>query len=816
MNTFRPRQQGRGGGGGGGGAGGARGGGPGKQGGGWKQQQQQSGLDGGLLKLGPQYDGDLELCKKFLSGYRYGAPDELTPGKYMKMMDEICLRTRRQYEIELDDVARSTDIENVLDFIMRIESNTLSYIRLFTAALESLMPERNVDFDSIQSDVGNSSDAVIDLLMAERNQRQQQQQQQQQDQHRQLNQQSQQQQQQGGGAKKNDNSALPAELLRRFELLIIPRRLTRNAPIKIREIRSEHIGRLVSLEGIVTRVTDVKPMVTVAAYTCDNCGAEMFQEVLAREFMPMISCRSQQCAESGQVGSLTLQSRGSKFIKFQELKIQEKSDNVPIGHTPRTIKVFARGELTRQVSPGDMITLHGIFLPTPYSGHKAIRAGLLADTYVEAMRIVQHKKTYEQYVMTETMEEQLNAATADGTINIYEQVAKSIAPEIYGHLDVKKSLLLQMIGAPAKRMADGMNIRGDINICLMGDPGVAKSQLLKHISKIAPRGIYTSGKGSSGVGLTAAVIKDSVTGDYVLEGGSLVLADMGICCIDEFDKMEDADRTAIHEVMEQQTISIAKAGITTTLNARTSVLAAANPAFGRYNFKKKPDENFNLPPSLLSRFDILYLIVDRPDLEKDRLLSEHVTYVHQNSKPPELSFQPYDAEFIRCFVSRARRHQPFVPKALTEFIVNHYVTMRKQEGETKDPFTYTTARTLLGILRLAQAHARCQLRDQVEGADVDEAMRLMYESKASIRIDREKRKQVDPITAIYALIRDHCSRNSTNMVKYADILPRVLTAGFNQLQLNDCLDEYKDMSILMVDDPRTVIRIVGGHTGARS
>jgi len=245
--------------------------------------------------------------------------------------------------------------------------------------------------------------------------------------------------------------------------------------------------------------------------------------------------------------------------------------------------IYARGPATRACSPGDRVTITGIFLPTPYTGFAQIRAGLLSDTYLEAHTVVKAKKTHLEHVLTDDVLEAIEEQSHDK--DTYEKLAASIAPEIYGHDDVKKSLLLLLVGGVDKKLKDGMKIRGDINICLMGDPGVAKSQLLKRVADLSPRGVYTTGRGSSGVGLTAAVTKDPLTNELVLEGGALVLADMGICCIDEFDKMEDGDRTAIHEVMEQQTISIAKAGINTTLNARSAILAAANPLYGRYNIK---------------------------------------------------------------------------------------------------------------------------------------------------------------------------------------------------------------------------------------
>ncbi|KAL7305760.1 hypothetical protein TKK_0002010 [Trichogramma kaykai] len=737
-------------------------------------------------KVARDYSKDKETFRTFLQ--EYAKIDDKEGNKvfpYRQQLTNIAHREQVSLIIDLDDL-KEVD-EELAEYV---RTNTRRYVNLLLELVQEILP----DFKEHSVQPKDALDIYIEhrLMMQARAQNE--------------------------GEQRNPQNQYAPELMRRFEIYF---KNTNDAKsLSVRDIKAQNIGQLVTVRGIVTRCTEVKPLLVVATYTCDQCGAETYQTVPAMTYMPLQTCPSDDCRINKSGGRLYQQTKGSKFIKFQEIKIQEHSDQVPTGHIPRSLSVYCRGEMTRKCQPGDHIVVTGIFLPivrTGFSEREA--AGLLSDTYLDAHLIDNLNSVETDNTTNELSEEELDQLTRD---DFYSKLATSIAPEIYGHEDIKKVLLLLLVGGTEKKNND-IKIRGNINVCLMGDPGVAKSQLLSFICRLAPRSQYTTGRGSSGVGLTAAVLKDPLTDQMTLEGGALVLADQGICCIDEFDKMAEADRTAIHEVMEQQTISIAKAGIMARLNARVSILAAANPAYGRYNPNRSIEANIQLPAALLSRFDVMWLILDKADRDNDMRLAQHITHVHKYGRQPEAEIEAMDMDLMRKYIAVCKRKNPYIPEHLTEYIVGCYVEMRK---EANDPNynahkednaygrdkTFTSPRNLLAVMRLATALARLRLSNEVNKDDIREANRLLAKSKSSINDARKSTNMTNNAlqnqvrNKIYSIIRELVGDGKT--VKYSDVMERCTGKGFTPEQINVTIDEYEGLDVWQVDMHRTKLTLL--------
>ena len=582
----------------------------------------------------------------------------------------------------------------------------------------------------------------------------------------------------------------------------------------IRKIRANRLGTFIAIEGLVKKITEVRPKLQVGAFQCQKCGA-----VIRIEQDEDILKEPSECFEDqggcGRVSSFKLSTTLSSFIDSQKIEVQENPEGLRGGAQPERISVYLEDDLVGNVAPGDRVIVNGIL--HSMARHRGSFRLTSFDKTMDAVSVESQEYAFEEVEVTKEDEKNILRICKDPLI--YEKMRQSIAPTIYG-LDVEKdALVLQLFGGIAKEMPDGTRTRGDIHALLVGDPGTAKSQMLSYMSKLAPRSVYASGKASSAAGLTAAAVRDEFgEGQWTLEAGALVLADKGLACIDEIDKMEETDRSSLHQAMEQQEISVAKAGINATLKSRCAVLAAANPKLGRFDEFMPIHEQINMPPALLSRFDLIFSILDRPNRKTDTDLATHILQSHKGgeirvhlkrvadqlfSKDEEEKFmkhvQPvFEPEFLRKYVAYAKRYvYPVLTDDALEILQNYYVDFR---GSSKESVPFTP-RQLEAFVRLAESSARIRLSQEATTDDAKRAIFIIDSYLRRVGTDRETgRFDIDVIATgishsqhermrlLLDIIQRLCDESPDSSANRSDIISEAEIQGIESRRVEEALD----------------------------
>jgi len=502
----------------------------------------------------------------------------------------------------------------------------------------------------------------------------------------------------------------------------------------LRQINSDVITKMISVSGMVVRASEVKPLAKELTYKCLDKHTSQFTLLDGMSLDKAVKCQSPKCPHT----NLAIVAEESRFIDFQIVRLQELPEDLPPGQLPHYVNVSMKQDLVDYARPGDRIVLTGIVRieQERVSGIKQSESALYrlridGDNveFIGGKGTKSSRRTEREEI---SPDEEKIIRTLSKNSDIYDRLIGSFAPHIRGHEIFKEAILLLIVGSTQRALSDGSKVRGDINVFLVGDPGTAKSEMLKFCSRIAPRGLYTSGRGSTAAGLTAAVVRDT-SGIFMLEAGAVVLGDQGLVCIDEFDKMRPGDRSALHEVMEQQSASIAKGGIVATLNARTSILAAANPIYGKYDAFKNIHENVNLPIPLLTRFDLIFVVRDIPTPQQDREIAQHILSQHGTSGTDTTSL--VDIDILTKYLAYAKRIDPVLTKEAESKIMEFYLKMRSVEGEDKEKMITITPRQLEGLIRLSTARARLLLKNQVEGEDAERAIYLFNEMLKNSGVD---------------------------------------------------------------------------------